>query len=228
MKNLGKIKRQNQIRRMLGIFLFVVAGLILVSTFIYIDKKLRPTIMVIAEAKALELANRSINSAVSDIVKDEIKYEELMKVKTDNNGSISMVQANTILMNKISSDLALEIQNELRQIKTRSANIPIGTALGSPLLAKYGPQIKVSIEPIGNVGVNFGTEFESSGINQTRHRIYLVVKTQVRVVIPLTTSTQEVKAQVPVCETIIIGDVPENYVDIPRENIPDILQNNEN
>ena len=134
MRNLGKIKRQNQIRKILGIFLFVLAGLILVSTFIYIDTKLRPTIMVIAEAKALELANRSINSAVADIVKDDIKYEELMNIKTDNNGNISMVQANTILMNKISSDVALEIQNELRQIRTRSANVPIGTALGSPYL----------------------------------------------------------------------------------------------
>ncbi|HSQ33502.1 MAG TPA: sporulation protein YunB [Peptostreptococcaceae bacterium] len=228
MRNLGRIKRQNQIRKTIGISLFVLAGLILVSTFIYIDRKLRPTIMVIAEAKALELANRSINSAVADIVKDEIKYEELMNIKTDEEGNITMVQANTILMNKISSDVALEIQNELRQIKTRSANIPIGTALGSPLLAKYGPQIKVSIEPIGNVGVNFGTNFESSGINQTRHRIYLIVKTQVRVVIPLTTSTQEVKSQVPVCETIIVGDVPENYVNIPKENVPDILQDNQN
>ena len=228
MKKLGRIKRENQIRKIIGIMLFILAGLILISTFIYIDKKLRPTIMVIAEAKALELANRSINSAVADVVKEKIEYDELMNIKTDQNGNITMVQANTILMNKISSDVALEIQNELRQIKTRSANIPIGTALGSPLLAKYGPQIKVSIEPIGTVGVNFGTQFESSGINQTRHRIYLIVKTQVRVVIPLTTSTQEVKAQVPVCETIIIGDVPENYVNIPKENIPDVLQNNEN
>jgi len=213
---------------MVGTMLFVLAGLILISTFIYIDRKLRPAIMVIAEAKALELANRSINSAVADIIKDEIEYEELMNVKTDDSGNITMVQANTILMNKISSDVALKIQNELKQIKTRSADVPIGTAIGSPILAKYGPKIKVDIEPIGNVGVNFGTEFDSSGINQTRHRIYLIVKTQVRVVIPLTTSSQEVITQVPVSETVIIGDVPENYVNIPKENIPDVIPENKN
>ena len=134
-----------------------------------------------------------------------------------------MMQANSILMNEIASKVALEIQSEMKKIKTTSTYIPIGTALGSPLLAKYGPTIKVSIEPIGTVTVDFGTDFESSGINQTRHRIYLKSTTQVKVVVPLTTSTKEIKTQIPICETIIVGDVPQNYVNIPKDGVVDIL-----
>ncbi|WP_042276849.1 sporulation protein YunB [[Clostridium] dakarense] len=197
----------------------------LIGSFIYVDTSLRPTITVLAETKALELANRSINKAVGEIVKDKINYSDLINTKLDSQGKITMMQSNTIMMNKIASDVALQIQDELKQVKTTTSYIPIGTALKSPILAKYGPKLKVSIEPIGTVSVDFKTDFESSGINQTRHRIYLQAKTQVKVVIPLTTSTKEIKAQIPISETIIVGDVPSSYVNIPKEGVSNILPN---
>lgn len=201
--------------------LFVLS--IFIGSFIYVDTSLRPTIKVLAETKAVELANRSINKAVAEIVKDTINYSDLMNTKIDSEGKITMIESNTVMMNKIASDVALKIQEELKQVKTTTAYIPIGTALGSPILARYGPQIKVTIEPIGTVSVNFKTDFESAGINQTRHRIYLEAKTQVKVVIPLTTDTKEVKAQIPICETIIVGNVPNSYVNIPEKGVEEIL-----
>lgn len=203
------------------ILIFIVS--VFIGSFIYVDNNLRPTITVLAETKAMELANKSINKAVGDIVKDKINYSDLIYTKLDSQGKISMIQSNSVLMNQVASDVALEIQNELKQVKTTTSYIPIGTALKSPILAKYGPQLKVSIQPIGTVSVDFKTSFESAGINQTRHTIYLEVKTQVKVVIPLTTSTKEVKAQIPICETIIVGDVPESYVNVPKELVPDLL-----
>lgn len=210
-------------KRIIVTFIMIFIVSIFIGSFIYVDNSLRPTITVLAETKAIELANRSINKAVGEIVKDKIDYSDLIYTKLDSQGKISMIQSNTILMNQIASDVALEIQNELKQVKTTTAYIPIGTALKSPILAKYGPQLKVSIEPIGNVSVNFKTSFESAGINQTRHRIYLEAKTQVKVVIPLTTSTKEVKAQIPICETIIVGEVPESYINVPQEILPNML-----
>ena len=128
-------------------------------------------------------------------------------------------------MNKIASDVALKIQDELKNTKTTTSYIPLGTVLNSPLLAKYSPKIKISIEPIGTAYVDFKTDFESSGINQTRHKIYLEAKTQVKVIVPLTTSIKEVKAQIPISETVIIGDVPNSYVNIPKEEVSSELPN---
>ena len=210
-------------KRIIITFILIFIVSVFIGSFIYVDNNLRPTITVLAETKAMELANRSINKAVGDIVKDKINYSDLIYTKLDSQGKISMIQSNTVLMNQVASDVALEIQNELKQVKTTTSYIPIGTALKSPILARYGPQLKVSIQPIGTVSVDFKTSFESAGINQTRHTIYLEVKTQVKVVIPLTTSTKEVKAQIPICETIIVGDVPESYVNVPKELVPDLL-----
>ena len=210
-------------KRIIATFIMIFIMSILIGSFIYVDNSLRPTITVLAETKAMELANRSINKAVGDKVKEKINYSDLVYTKLDSQGKISMIQSNTIMMNQIASDVALEIQNELKQVKTTTSYIPIGTALNSPILARYGPQLKVSIEPIGTVSVDFKTSFESAGINQTRHTIYLEAKTQVKVVIPLTTSTKEVKVKIPICETIIVGEVPESYVNVPPEIVPDLL-----
>lgn len=207
------------------IFLLLFILSFFIGSFLYIDRTLRPTITVLAETKALEIANKSINKSVSEVVKGQINYTDLVNVQMDSEGKITMLQANTVLMNSLASDIALEIQDELKKIKSTSSYIPIGTALGSPILAKYGPQIKVSIEPIGTVYVDFKTKFESSGINQTRHTIYIEANTKVKVVIPLTTSTQEVNVQIPVCETIIVGDVPQSYVNIPETGVQSVIPN---
>lgn len=219
MKRKLREQKSNDFKKIIVIFSTIFVLSVFIGSFIYVDTSLRPTITVLAETKALELANRSINKAVGEIVKDKISYSDLMNTKLDSDGKITMIQANTIMMNKIASDVALQIQDELKQVKTTTSYIPIGTALGSPILAKYGPQLKVSIEPIGTVSVDFKTNFESSGINQSRHSIYLQAKTQVKVVIPLTTTTKEVKAQIPICETIIVGDVPNSYVNIPDNGV---------
>ena len=200
MKKILLQHKRNKLKKSLNSFIFIFIISILIGSFIYIDNKLRPTITVIAETKAIELANRSINKAVANIVDENIEYEDLIYVKTGDNGNIKMMQANSILMNEIASKVALEIQSEMKKIKTTSTYIPIGT-----------------------VTVDFGTDFESSGINQTRHRIYLKSTTQVKVVVPLTTSTKEIKTQIPICETIIVGDVPQNYVNIPEDGVIDIL-----
>ena len=99
------------------ILTFVIISLFLMITvgFMYVDKSLTPTIKVLAETKAEEIASRSINKAVGDIIKDKINYSDLVLTKSDANGKISMVQSNTILMNQIASDVAIQIQNELKK-----------------------------------------------------------------------------------------------------------------
>ncbi|MFI3210420.1 MAG: sporulation protein YunB [Peptostreptococcaceae bacterium] len=217
-----KKSRYNDFKRFIISMLFIFILSLFVGTFIYVDKSLTPAIKVLAETKAEEIANRSINKAVGEIISGNLDYNDLMITQINSEGKVSMIQSNTVFMNEIASEVALEIQNELKQVKSTTSYIPIGTALNSPILAKYGPQLKVTIEPIGTVYVDFMTEFEDAGINQTRHRIYLEVKARVNIVVPLTTQTKEVKSQVPICETIIIGDVPNSYVNVPDSISPNM------
>ena len=88
-------------------------------------------------------------------------------------------------------------------------------------LLVFGPSITVKIIPSGTVGSDFKTEFISTGINQTRHRVYLEVVSSVRIISPLTASKSiEVKNNVNVAETVLIGNVPSSFYSL--EGVSDL------
>ena len=66
------------------------------------------------------------------------------------------------------------------------------------------------------VSAAFSTEFESAGINQTRHKIYLSLQTSVRLVIPSGARQVLLQSQVLIAESIIVGEVPQSYVSVPE------------
>lgn len=187
----------------------------------WIDKNIKPTVLAISEVYARKIATQAINEAVKNKIKDDIKYKDLIFVNFDNEGKVTMMQANTIMMNNIASDVALEVQENIRNVSTKEIKIPIGNALNSQLF--NGPNINITIVPQGTVTVDFTTEFIESGINQTIHKVYLVIITDVRVIVPLASDVIRIVTNIPIAETIIVGDVPESYVFIPEEEVPNII-----
>jgi len=75
-----------------------------------------------------------------------------------------------------------------------------------------GPEIKLRVSPIGSVSSSFSSEFETAGINQTIHRIYLNINANVGVVLPLYTKKFNTTQHVLIAESIIVGSVPEVYL----------------
>ena len=67
-----------------------------------------------------------------------------------------------------------------------------------------------------NIRAVSSTEFESAGINQTRHKIYLSLRTTVRLVIPSGARQVSLGSQVLIAESIIVGEVPQSYVQVPE------------
>lgn len=216
------IKRRKQYLKLKIYLMAILIISLLCIGFFYIDNKIMPTVQAIGELKAQEITTRAINESVSIVVKQDIKYSDLIDIKEDEEGNITLMQANTMMMNQVASDVALTIQEHLKQIQTASEKIPLGNALGSQLLAQHGPKLKLTVTPLGMVDVNFGTEFQQSGINQTRHRIFLIVNTKVRVIIPFSSNTIEVTTYIPVAETVIVGRVPMNYINVPKDNVLNI------
>jgi sporulation protein YunB len=177
-----------------------------------IERNLKPTIKEIGEAKARQVATEAINDAVKHKIADSVNYQDLIFVQKDSQGRIVLMQPNIVRINQLVSDTTLYINNNLKELEKKEFSIPLGQVLGSQLLANYGPHINVKILPIGTVKTIVSDNFVEAGINQTRHRLYLNIESQVRVVVPLITSQIDVGTQVPVTDTIIVGQVPETYV----------------
>ncbi|TCP99713.1 sporulation protein YunB [Serpentinicella alkaliphila] len=187
--------------------------------FIYIDKNIAPTVQALGELKAQEIITIIVSNEVTKVLESGYKYDDMIIIKEDKEGNITLMQANTILLNRIQSDIAVGIQESLNQLKSSDNYIPLGGALGSQLLAQYGPKLKLGIMPVGVVDVNFASEFDQSGINQTRHRILLTVKTEVQVIVPFSSGKVSVPSYVPLVESVIVGKIPQSYFNIPQDNL---------
>ena len=192
---------------------FLLAVLIPVGLFFWMDANLRPVILTMADVMAVQ----AMNDAVFDVMRSGGLYDDLMTVVLDENGRVSVMRADTARMNELATTSALRVQQNLGEIAEAGISIPMGAALGSQLFAGSGPRITVKIVPVGAVSTEFMSEFSSAGINQTRHRIFLKLDTTVQMVIPTGTQTARVSAQVPVAESIIVGAVPDSFVDVANE-----------
>lgn len=197
------------------LFLFVFFT---VFIYYYLEFKINPTLQSICEVRAKVLATESINEAIKDeLQKDNLK-EQLIVSTFDNSGRITMINTNTSVMNVLSANITYKVQEKIKDISNEYFTIPLGTALNSQLLADMGPNLTFKIRPQGSVLVDFITEFEESGINQTRYKIYITVSINIRVISPSITSDLEVNNNVLLSEIVIVGDVPESYTQFPITN----------
>ncbi|HHV25959.1 MAG TPA: sporulation protein YunB [Tissierellia bacterium] len=201
-------------KHIIWIVLVVFIGIYI---FRYIDKNIKPTLVAISEIKAKAIANQVINDSVNLKINDDIDYKDLIFVRYDDNGRVTLMQANTIIMNDISSEVASEVQKQLEKVSESEVDVPLRNAFDTQLFKL--PSINMKMVPEGTVYVDFATEFQESGINQTRHRIYLIVEANIKIIVPLVSEEVKISTNVPIAETIIIGDVPDQYINVPRDEV---------
>lgn len=212
------IRRKNKNQRVIIFLIFLLFPIVI---FEAITLLVEPSIMALCQIRATSIGVTVSSTAVKEVM-NELDYTDLVALEKDNNGKIIALKAKVIEMNQISSQIAAKMQELYSQINDAYVKIPIGNFTGNTLLAGRGPNIIVRIIPVGTVSTDFKTEFISTGINQTRHRIYLEIISKVRIVAPLTTKTIEVVNNVNVAETVLIGDVPNSFYNLEGvDNVTD-------
>lgn len=196
-------------------FILLLAGLL---AFILIDRNASPVIIVMAEAKVRSMAVKAMNDSVRAVMSNPTQYVDLIRVVQNSEGKVMLMQADTVKMNDIATSTAMTSQENISLIGDSGIGIPLGSVFGSELLAGRGPIITARIIPVGSVTTDFESEFQSQGINQTRHKIYLNVHAVVRIVIPTQSKQINVDTKVLITECIIIGEVPDSYVNVTDPN----------
>ncbi|RBP46622.1 sporulation protein YunB [Garciella nitratireducens] len=205
-------------------FLIIILCLsIILYAFIFVDHQIRPTVEALSEVQARIIGTQSINDGVNEVISSGIQYDDLVNIMKDEEGNITLIQANTIEINKISADITDTIQEKMAVVTKRKLKIPLGNIIGSQVLSSYGPKLSVEITPAGSVIVDFYTEFQEAGINQTIHRIYIQVETKVQIIAPLSSKAVDIVSSVPIAETVIVGKVPESYINVPDLENKDFL-----
>ena len=163
--------------------------------------------------KAKNIATQISNDEAT-LIMNQYSYDDLITIVRDSSGNVKMLQTNTKNVNKIISDIPVNIINKFQEKNTSDIFIYLGSALGLKLFSAQGPKIHIKIANVGNVDTKLVSEFKSQGINQTLHRVYLNLSCEVTILTPYNTIKQMIENQVLIAESVIVGTVPDAYYDI--------------
>ena len=204
-------RRRKFIAKVAVALVVIVVLAIMLALWIY-WRSMAPTILSIAQTRLISETTLAVNDAVCVALADSGNFKEFVTITRNDNNDITMISANSALVNQLARNTAIMSQSKINAIKGFEVKIPLGTLSGIPLLSEKGPTVSVTVSPIGAVNCTFTSTFETAGINQTLHRIYIQVESKVDLIMP--TSHLEVVTTTPVliCESVIIGAVPDVFL----------------
>lgn len=203
------MKRRRKKKKLLMVIIIIIIAIFCSWLFLIIN--VNPVIRTISEEEVRALTTEAVNNAASQVMNSNAAYSELIDVSKDNNGKITLIQANTILINMLARNITIEAQKNIAAMGKQGVSIPIGSLSGISMLAGQGFDIKIKVLPIGSVVTGFDSKFSAAGINQTKHRILMTVNASVSVVVPGMDNSLSTSTEVMISECIIIGEVPLIY-----------------
>ena len=205
---LPKLRELKSVKAILLIMFFSI--MISVGMFL---KSAYPVFKASCETAAASKGNKIINDEVLKVMQN-YTYNDLITIDKDINGKISLIEANSVAINKITSEINSNIQKEFDKIPRITVFINMGTVSGISALKNVEPKFEIELESAGNIKSNIRTEFKSVGINQTHHKIYLDIDARVGILTPFSAFGKDINTDVLISEAIIVGDVPDTYYNL--------------
>jgi sporulation protein YunB len=205
--------------KMRCILSLVIVTSIVSLSFSYFESRIRPNFNTVCQSQVALFGNKLINSCVMDSFKGNdgkgvtVEDGSFSTIKRDQDGNVKSFQTNTITLNRYSSEIATMIYDKITNINESTVTIPLGSVLtDSILFSRAGPNIKIKLKPVGFADVNYESHFVSAGINQVKHEVILKVKlTLIAYMLPGVSTKVTVQSNVPIDQTIIMGNVPNFY-----------------
>ena len=200
----------------------VIIIITIITCFLFFwNFSISPNMDNIAAMKAKAMVTQMVNDVIHEKFEEQLNINNLLVIQTDNEGSIELVQSNTPAINTLITGISKELQISYSKVEPYELSVPLGAILGSQIFSQTGPSVYLKILPLSVSGMDFKTEFETAGINQTKYKVYVILRTEARVLAPFTTNTIEIKNTVLIAEAVILGKVPQSYVSVPKEEILD-------
>lgn len=167
------------------------------------------------------LAETQIRNATSDLINDaidqqielgNIRYDRMVYFEKDLNGRITALKTNMSEVNRLKTNILNIINDEILAIDTDDLGISVGSLILPEIFSGRGPEIPVEILSIRNSDASFSSDFTEAGINQTLQQLNMHIYIDVSVLVWGKTDEFTVSSQVVVAETIIVGQVPDTFL----------------
>ena len=186
------------------------------AVFMLLENTLSPPLLAAAEDQARTRALTALTAAAGRQIEKNgaDDYRQLVSVERDEQGRVILLLPNTALYNALIRDITLDAADSLDDLSRQRLSLPVGMATGSALLSGLGPDVRFRMRMLGTPSVRVEDELTSAGINQVRHRIWLELSAEVRVLAPFSRDTTAVTATVLLAEGLIVGYVPETCIEV--------------
>lgn len=196
------------------LLLTLVTAVVVAVTIIHVlGLRLRPLAAAAAKTQAENTVTRLVEETVlSDLSQCGVGYGNFVHVERDPTGFITALTCDMAAMNHLRGQLLESVLEELEGIRVSDIQIPLGSLLDLDILWAKGPCIRVRSMSVGTVSAEFESEFTSAGINQTIHRIWLQVEVPLELILPNDRVETAVSTRLCVAETVIVGQVPDAYL----------------
>lgn len=200
-----------RIRRLLRRLL--VLFIVFLVLFFMLRSKYRLVIEDLAQTQVKNTTSDLTNDAIAkQIAAGDIQYDRIVFFEKDLDGRITALKTNMSEVNRLKTDILNIINDEILALDHSDIGIPLGSLFFPEFLSGRGPAIPVHILSIRNSDANFVSHFSQAGINQTLHRLNMEVSIDVAVLVLGQTSDFTMSSEVVVAETVIVGDVPQTFL----------------
>lgn len=188
-------------------------GILAVILFLFLRNRYRDVIEELAHTQVMNTTSDLTNDAIAKQIADGvIQYDRIVYFEKDLDGRITALKTNMSEVNRLKTDILNIINDEILALDTSDLGIPLGSLFLPEFLSGKGPAIPVHILSIRNSDATFASHFSQAGINQTLHKLTMEVSVDVAVLVLGRTESFTVTSEVVVAETVIVGAVPETYL----------------
>lgn len=200
-------------RKRRKLVLFLIFPLLIAFSILYVLFQLSHSFIRISEEKIHNLTFNMINEVVGNEM-GKIDTSNLVVYKFDSDGKIAAVNANVSIMNKLNNNISKSLSEKMTSLEHIFIKLPFGSFVSSNFFSGVGPEIPVEIVLLNRVNTEYHTDFTSTGINQSRHKILINVTCDIGILSRLSNQKHTVNVEVPIAETIIVGNVPTTYFEL--------------
>ena len=198
---------KKQLMRMIIVFAVFLA------LFLSFRGKYRTVIGELAQTQVKNTTSDLTNDAIAkQIAAGNIQYDRIVYFEKDLEGRITALKTNMSEVNRLKTDILNMINDEILALDHSDIGVPLGSLFLPEFLSGRGPSIPVHILSIRNSDAVFLSDLTQAGINQTLHKLIMEVSVDVSVLILGQTSSFTLTSEVVVAETVIVGQVPDTFL----------------
>ena len=192
----------------------IIVLLLIALSFLFLFRiKYNRQIRSLAHTQVINATSDLINDSIDgQIISGNIQYDRIVYFEKDLNGRITALKTNMSEVNRLKTGILNLINDEILALDSTDLGIPIGSLVLPELFSGKGVSIPVQIISIRNSDASFSSSFTQAGINQTLHQLTMQVVVDISVLVLGKSESFSVNSQVVIAETIIVGDVPDTFL----------------